>query len=419
MQFRVETFLNQYLSPGATRADAVFSLSAQGGGEATPVRRVVGLIADKSGSMDGDKIAALKHALRVAVDEMDGDVEAFVMAFDFVPKLLLPPTMMTMDGRRAAHQAIQRVEAGGGTVMSAALAGARQLFEQRPGALCQAIMLTDGQNDVNDEKALGVALESCAGVFQADCRGVGTDWSPGQLRMIAGRLLGTVQLVAGPADMARDFRETMAAAMSKSVSGVRLRLWMPKNARLVSVKQAFPTEIDLTSQVRPVDARAVDVPVGAWGEGTQDYFATFELTPLGVGEQMLVCRPSVVWGEAVTAGTTAAGGNVTVTWTDDAGLTTRIDAQVAHYTGQAEKAQAIQQGLEAMERQDDAAATMLLGRALVLAEQAGDVETTMRLRAVVEGDAAGGTLRIRRGAGKVATMDLDVASTRTVRAKRD
>ena len=423
MQFRVETFLNQYLSPGATRADAVFSLSArsrgQGGSAVAPVRRMVGLIADKSGSMDGDKIAALKHALRVAVDEMDGDVEAFVLAFDFVPKLLLPPTMMTMDGRRAAHQAIQRMEAGGGTVMSAALAAARQMFAQRPGALCQAIMLTDGQNDVNDEKALGAALETCAGVFQADCRGVGTDWSPAQLRMIAGRLLGTVQLVAGPADMARDFRETMAAAMSKSVSGVRLRLWMPKNARLVSVKQAFPTEIDLTPQVRPVDARALDVPLGAWGEGTQDYFATFELMPLGVGEQMLVCRPSVVWGEPVTPETTAPGGNVTVTWTEDAGLSTRIDQQVAHYTGQAEKAQAIQQGLEAMERQDDAAATMLLGRAMALAEQSGDVETTMRLRAVVEGDAAGGTLRIRRDAGKVATMDLDVASTRTVRAVRD
>jgi hypothetical protein len=322
-------------------------------------------------------------------------------------------------GRRAAHAAIQRLESSGGTVMSLALSAARMTFQQRPGALCQAIMLTDGQNDAGDVDRLDYELRASAGVFQADCRGVGIDWSPAQLRTIAGHLLGTSQLVASPADLADDFRATMAAAMAKSVADVRLRLWMPKNARLVSVKQAFPTEIDLTDKVRPVDQRSVDIPLGAWGEGTLDYFATFEVAPLGIGEQMLVCRPSIVWHDQAAGDQTAPGGNVTVTWTEDAGLSTRIDAQVAHYTGQAEKARAIQEGLEALERHDEATATLHLGRALKLAEQSGDAETTRRLRQVVTPDADGGTLRIKRDAGRVAVMDLDVGSTRTVRAKRD
>ena len=424
MQFRVEAFLNQYLPPGATRVDAVFSLSAEGSAPATAGRRVVGLIADKSGSMEGEKIEALKHALRVAVDQMDANLEAFVVAFAAVPKVVLALTRMDEAGRRAAHRAIQRLEAGGGTVMSAALDAALAVFRQRPGALCQAILLTDGQNDPADEVALSGALSDCAGVFQADCRGVGTDWSPKQMRAIAERLLGTVQLVADPANLAEDFRDTLAAAMSRSVAEVRLRLWMPRNAKLVAVRQAYPTEIDLTGKVRPVDQRSVDVPLGAWGEGTQDYFATFEVAPLGLGEQMLVCRPSVVWPDASPWGAASgeaksAGGNVTVTWTDDAGLSARIDAQVAHYTGQAEKARAIQDGLEALERHDEATATLHLGRALALAEQSGDAETTRRLREVIEPDATGGTLRLRRGADKVAVMDLDVGSTRTVRAKRD
>ena len=416
MQFKIETFLNQHLPPGGTRADAVFSLSAQG--VAAPARRVVGLVADKSGSMAGGKIEALKHALRVAVDQMDADVEAFVLAFDGKPRLVLPLTAMNETGRRAAHAAIQRLEASGGTVMSLALAEARTLFMQRPGALCQAIMLTDGQNDMGDAERLEAVLKQCAPVFQADCRGVGTDWSPAQLRAIADALLGTAQLVADPSHLAQDFRDTLAAAMAKTVGDVRLRLWMPKNARLTAVKQAFPTEIDLTDKVRPVDQRAIDVPLGAWGEGTQDYFATFAVAPLGIGEQMLVCRPSIVWRGPAGADTSAPGGNVTVTWTPDAGLTTRIDAQVAHYTGQADKARAIQEGLEALDRHDEAAATLHLGRAMALAEQSGDAETTRRLREVVEPD-SGGTLRLRKDAGRVAVMDLDVGSTRTVRAKRD
>ncbi len=418
MNFTIETFLNQYLSPGATRADAVFTLAAQGGAATGPVQRVVGLIADKSGSMSGEKMEALKHALRVAVDQMDAVTEAFVIAFDLQPRLVLGITRMDEAGRRAAHAAIQRMEAAGGTVMSAALSMARSVFQERPGALCQAIMLTDGQNDLSDRAALARALQDCAGVFQADCRGVGTDWSPAQLREIAGHLLGTVALVANPAQLAQDFRDTLAAAMGKSVADVRLRLWMPKNARLVAIKQAFPTEIDLTGKLVPVDARVVDVPLGAWGEGTQDYFATFDVTPLAVGEQMLVCRPSLVWRDPAGGEASAPGGNVTVTWSQDSGLTTRIDVQVAHYSGQADKARAIQDGLEAMERHDEATATLHLGRALHLAEQSGDAETTRRLREVVQSD-AGGTLRLRRSAEKVAVMDLDVASTRTVRAKRD
>jgi hypothetical protein len=134
---------------------------------------------------------------------------------------------------------------------------------------------------------------------------------------------------------------------------------------------------------------------------------------------MLICRPSIVWSDPGSGDAASPGGNVTVTWTDDAGLSARIDAQVAHYTGQAEKARAIQVGLEALERHDEATATLHLGRALALAEQSGDAETTRRLREVIEPDANGGTLRLRRGADKVAVLDLDVGSTRTVRAKRD
>ena len=103
MRFRIETFLNQYLSPGSTRADAVFSLTAEAAATAEPARRVVGLLADRSGSMGGEKMEALKHALRVAVDQMDAGVEAFVVAFNARASTILPLTAMDDRGKRAAH----------------------------------------------------------------------------------------------------------------------------------------------------------------------------------------------------------------------------------------------------------------------------------------------------------------------------
>jgi len=51
---------------------------------------------------------------------------------------------------------------------------------------------------------------------------------------------------------------------------------------------------------------------------------------------------------------------------------------VAHYNGQGELAAAIQQGLEAREQGDEAAATHLLGRAVQLAHESGNSDMTTR-----------------------------------------
>ena len=64
------------------------------------------------------------------------------------------------------------------------------------------------------------AARSRVGAFTCDCRGVGTDWRVDELRAIASALLGTVDIVAGPADLAADFRAMIGAAMEKNVPDV-------------------------------------------------------------------------------------------------------------------------------------------------------------------------------------------------------
>ena len=118
MQFKIETFLNSYLPVGSTRVDAVFSISAAVPQKVEMVRRVLGLVCDTSGSMEGYKISATLHAMRVVIDQMDEDSEVFIVTFSDEAKLALDLTRMNADGKRAAHQAIARIECGGGTVMS-------------------------------------------------------------------------------------------------------------------------------------------------------------------------------------------------------------------------------------------------------------------------------------------------------------
>jgi hypothetical protein len=126
---------------------------------------------------------------------------------------------------------------------------------------------------------------------------------------------------------------------------------------------------------------------------------------------MLAGRVSLVEGDD-----TRAQALIRAIWTDDRQLSTRINREVAHYTGQAELADCIQDGLEARKQGDLGTATFKLGRAVQLAAQSGNDGTMKLLQAVVEvEDAATGTVRLRRDVATVDEMSLDTRSTTTVR----
>ena len=139
-----------------------------------------------------------------------------------------------------------------------------------------------------------------------------------------------------------------------------------------------------------------------------------DVLPAAVGDERLAARISLMVGdEAVSQGLVRA------VWTDDEALSTRINAQVAHYTGQAELAQAIQEGLQARKDGDIDTATVKLGRAVQLATQSGNDGTVKLLRKVVEvEDADTGTVRVRRDVDALDEMELDTRSTRTVRVQK-
>ena len=110
---------------------------------------------------------------------------------------------------------------------------------------------------------------------------------------------------------------------------------------------------------------------------------------------------------------------VRAVWTDDEALSTRINAEVAHYTGQAELAEAIHDGLAARESGDEKTATVRLGRAVQLAHEAGNDDTVKLLQGVVDvEDPVTGTVRLKREVATADEMALDVRSTRTVRVRK-
>jgi von Willebrand factor type A C-terminal domain len=235
-----------------------------------------------------------------------------------------------------------------------------------------------------------------------------------EVRMIATALLGSVDLIAKPDQMAADFGRIMQQSMGRGVADASLRVWAPQGAQVLFVRQVSPTVEDLTTRRQDVNALTGAYPTGAWGDESRDYHVAVRLPAKAVGQEQLASRVQVAIDDAVVA-----QGMVKAMWSNDDTLTTRIDPAVAHYTGQAELAEAIQDGLAAKAAGDNTTATAKLGRAVQLAAETGNDEATTRLRKIVEiDDADTGTVRLRRSIDKLDEMALDTASTKTTRVKK-
>jgi len=420
MQFKLESFHNPYLPPGTNRVDAVLTVTATNEGLAPMAARssVIGLIVDVSGSMEGERIESVKFAVRQAIQMLGEQQWFFVVAFSGVASLVSELAQATTMKKASADAAVRRLEARGGTCMSTGLDVARQQFALAPDAIHQAIFLTDGKNSDEDEARLVNMLNQCDGAFQCECRGVGTDWQVKQLQRIALRLLGSAKIIAEPEGIEADFKETLQNNLSRAVSDVRLRLWTPKSATIVAVKQMSPEIATLTDRRIPVDAQSGEYPTGAWGTESRDYYVAIEFSSPGeVGDEMLACRPSIAYMDGGQLQEfKPAEARILATWTPDEALSTRINDHVAHYTGQTELAEAIQKGLEARANGEVEVATKLLGRAAQLAHDSGNEDTTRRLGKVVDiVNAEEGTVRLKQAVNKADEMDLDLGSTRTSR----
>lgn len=422
--FTVDVDQNSYLPAGGSQVDAIVTVTMTGDPDtdgAAPASTGDGLemiIVDCSTSMSGDKIVSARRATAAAIAELRDGVSFTVIAGTQNAEQLYPQFMGTVTadaGTRAEATArVERLVANGATGIGAWLTLAGRIADRHPGAVKHAILLTDGQNGEHPSQ-FAVALDASLGKFTCDCRGVGTDWKVDELRAISSALLGTVDIVANPSDLAADFRAIMGAAMGKVLADVALRLWTPRDATVRFVKQVAPTVEDLTARRTESGTQRGDYPLGSWGAESRDYHIGVQVTPGVVGDEILAGRVSLV---RTGSDEVLAQGLIRAIWTDDTALSTRISRGVAHYTGQAELAEAIQDGLAARKAGDVPTATARLGRAVALAAASGNDGTARLLERVVDViDAPSGTVRLRAGVTAADEMTLDTRSTKTIRVR--
>jgi von Willebrand factor type A C-terminal domain/von Willebrand factor type A domain len=364
-------------------------------------------------SSPASKIRSARAAAAAAIDEIVDGTWFAVISGDAGAQVAVPMVQANAETRTAAKSEVEGFDASGDTAIGSWLTAASALFSEVEAAQRHAILLTDGKNESEHPSVLDRAVEEAKGVFQCDCRGVGSDWDVNELRDISSALLGTVDIIPEPEKMPEDFRKMMQTSMSRGVADATLRVWAPQGAEVLFVRQVAPTIEELTDRAVQSGPLVREYPTGSWGDESRDYHVSVRVPPKPLGSEQLVARVQLV-----VAGEVVGQGLVKATWSDDTTLTTRINAAVAHYTGQTELAAAIQEGLAAKAEGDEDTATAKLGRAAQLAAETGDDEATNRLKKVVDiEDAETGTVRLKPKVSKLDEMALDTSSTKTTRVR--
>lgn len=407
--------------------DGISGDGPDGQTEAAPGRAIV-LIGDTSGSMATvfradsvpvvSRIAAMRVALVAAIRALEDGTEFAIIAGNHRANAVYPETGLATadaDTRAEAIDAVATLTASGGTAMSTWLRAARERFAEVPDAIKLAVLVTDGSNESDVEGRLDRELGRCAGLFQCECRGVGDSWEVDELRSIASALLGDVEMIRTPEQLAADFNRVMATTMAKTTADVRLQIWVPTRSELSSFGQVAPSVDDYAPHARLVEDRTIEFPCGSWDSESRDFILSLQMDAGDIGDEMLAARVSLV-----IDGDTVATAMLPVTWSDNPALVSQMDATVAHYTGQARLARAIQKGLAYRAEGRNDRALRALGIAVQLAHESDHLETLELLGRIVEiVDPAAGEIRLRESVDAADEMELETRSTKTVRVRRE
>jgi hypothetical protein len=421
--FHADVDQNEYLPRGGTEVNAIVSVTATGasaGDAAAPMRATAAeiIVVDVSGSMDDPptKIRSARAATETAIDCLRDGVAFAIVAGNHVARELYPGdrslAISSPSSREQAKASLVDLRPGGGTAISQWLRLAKRLFASYPTDIQHAILLTDGRNEHESEDDLARAINACEGCFVCDCRGVGAGWSVPELHSISSGLLGTVELIREPSEMAADFEATMRSAMSKEINDVKLRVWTPQGARVKYFQLVSTSVEDLTGRRAAVDERTGDYPTPPWGSEMRDYHLCIEVPAREVDEEMLAARVSLVVDEQVLS-----EAKVRAIWTDDERQSTKAVPRVEQYMDEIERAKAMDEGMKALKAGDLETATSRIQRAVEIAQARHDDESLDLIKLVADIDDHG-TVRLKTAVDPLDELEVAVKSRKTNRVQQ-
>lgn len=183
------------------------------------------ILADTSGSMDGEKLEQLKATLHWLNDHLSDQNRMSIVTFDDNPKRITPLKVMTPATKEANRVKIDAILADGGTSISKALDVAGRILSGRTykNSSAYVMLITDGQ----DESALQESAASIVCIAQRAqlaCIGLGQDHDARLLSILGERANGPFAYCENADNIPETFGGFVGAATKACALAVKLLL---------------------------------------------------------------------------------------------------------------------------------------------------------------------------------------------------
>jgi hypothetical protein len=367
------------------------------------------LVVDVSGSMQGEKMESVKHALKKILRELP-ESDAFLLqlvAFHGEGAEIIPPTPATTIQRRLGEydRVINRLRAEGQTAMGRGLRFALEAFRRYPNHVKRTLLLSDGEQQgpepIRDVYKVAEEIRRAGG--QVDAWGVGYNWNAEELRHIANLGQGGADLIPAAGGMDAAIEAFFQDVKGTAASDVSLVFRTPKMYEIQEVKQVYPNIA--AAQADKVSAQEFVIPLGTvTGQGVKILVRIHGVErPVGLAVRSI--QPFIRYtrnGQEITE-EVGPDANAFVKWVATPAEIGATDPQVARYRGEEEVVRLQEEGLKALERGDVNLATARLSQALAAAEASGSLATGT-LKALF--DPSTGRLKVKADSAEVKTAKL-------------
>lgn len=220
-----------------------------------------GLVLDRSGSMDGEKMDNLKEAVGYVVDHLNDNDLISVTIFDDQVETLIPS--QPAKNREEIKKRLAKVIARGGTQISDGLkAGMAEVRKGFAGdRVNRILLLTDGQTWDDEEASLKLAEEAGRQGIAVTSIGIGEEWNEKLLLQIAERSHGNSHWIQNPVSILDAFRQEVEGMQSVTAMNLKVTARMSPGVRPVRVHATVPMISDISKKA--VNGAAVIADLGS------------------------------------------------------------------------------------------------------------------------------------------------------------
>lgn len=219
------------------------------------------IVLDRSGSMKGAKLNAVKQAVQMIIDQMADNDYISVVAFDDTVQIIVP-AQPAMD-KMGIKMAVERIRDGGGTTMSLGMStGLNELRKYySPGTVNRMVLLTDGVTYGDTDRCRALSDDAARQGITIKTLGIGADWDEDLLDNIGRRSGGQEsEFIRQPGDALHMFQQQFQSAAAVAVRNVQMILHLSAGITPKKAVKVLPQISDLGPSV--LSDRQVVIPLG-------------------------------------------------------------------------------------------------------------------------------------------------------------